>query len=157
MKDLSDIRAPVIPGVTALTTTETIIAQVKVPANTLKVGSLIKYWASYRPSLASTHTVRIRVGAAGTISDAAVVTMSAGASASNQKLAQGISAVQAIGTTATHLGMGTEQNGTATAAGTATATSGTFNSTVDAFVSLSIQSGVANTTSYFGGELSVTP
>jgi hypothetical protein len=147
--------ARIVPGATALTTAETIVAQVRIPANTFKVGSLIRYAMSYTPSVSSAHTVRIRIGTAGTVSDAAVVAMSPGVASASAKYAEGIDAVVAIGASGTHLGHGTETAGTAATAGTATATSGTFDSTKDLIVSLTVQSGTSNTTTMRSGEFEV--
>jgi hypothetical protein len=142
---------------TVTTTTETIVLQLPIPANSLKVGTTFRYKMSLKPAAASATTCRVRIGSAGTISDAAVVTMSATASGlnANARFAEGVTAVQAVGAAATHLGTGVEFVQAVVATGTQSAVSGSFNSTNANFVSVSIQNGTSTTTTVYGGTLEV--
>jgi len=154
--DDSGRRVSVAPGATATTTTEAVVAKVFIPANTFKVGSIIKYslWAS-SAATATVVTTRIRIGTAGTTSDASLIIMSASASTAGARYMEGVDAIQAIGTSATHIGGGTSTIGSATAAGTAVAATSSFDSTKDNWVSITLQNTTSATTTVYAGQLEV--
>lgn len=138
----------------ALTTVETVLLTLRVPANTLKVGSMIRYSGFLSPTSTTVTTTRLRIGATGTTADAAVVVMSATAAANaSVRTIQGEAAVQVVGASGNFLGNGTEQVGAITAAGTATATSGTFDTTKALYVTLTVQNSVTGTTTAKAGIL----
>lgn len=141
---------------TVTTTVETVVLQIPIPANSLKVGNAFRYSLYYHPAATSIITVRARIGTAGTSADAAVVTMSATAlTETGPVFATGVSGITAIGTSATHMGGGIQVEGIIPAAGTQTASSGTFNSTVPNFISITLQNTTSTTTTVFGGVLDV--
>jgi hypothetical protein len=141
---------------TVTTTTEVIVAQLPIPANSLKVGSVFRVSTSYHPAATTIITGRLRVGSAGTTSDAAVVTCYATAATNaGTRYAECISGVQAIGASATHLGAGQEEVGAIGASGVQAATSGTFNSTVANYVSFSLQNTSSTTTTVYAAALEI--
>lgn len=151
-------RRAITATATATTTAESIIMQLKVEPNTLKVGSLIRYGCGLFPAATTITTTRLRIGTAGTTSDAAVVVMSATAATNTaSRLIQGNASVQAIGASGTFLGIGTEQIGAISAAGTATATSGTFDTTKPLYISLTVTNGTSTTTTAKTGYLELLP
>ena len=141
---------------TVLTTVETVVLQLPLPANSAKVGTVFRVSLSYHPAATSIITMRMRVGAAGTTADAAVVTLCATAATNaGTRYAEGTSGVQVIGANATHLGSGCESVGAISACGVQTATSGTFNSTVVNFISVTLQNTSSTTTTVYAGELEI--
>lgn len=147
-------KAKVAGFVTASNSTEQVVLRLPVPANTFKVGDVVRYAMSFRPSTSSIVTVRVRIGATGTTSDTSVVTMSATALANaGTRYCEGQTGIQAIGASATHLGSGTETVAAITAGGTASATSGTFNSTVINYVTVTLQNTTAGTDTVYAGSV----
>lgn len=141
---------------TALTTVETVVLQLPIPANFLHVGNIFRYIMAAHPAASTVLTVRIRVGPAGTIADPSVIIMSATAlTNAGTRTLFGISGVNVIGASATHIGAGDETVGAIPATGTAAAATGTFNSTVANFVSVTIQNTTSTTTTVFGGVLEI--
>ena len=141
---------------TVLTTVETVVLQLPLPANSAKVGTVFRVSLSYHPAATTIITARIRVGAAGTTGDAAVVTLCATAlTNAGTRYSEGTTGVQVVGASATHLGSGCESVGAISACGTQTATSGTFNSTVANFVSVTLQNTSSTTTTVYAGELEI--
>lgn len=138
----------------ATTTAETVVLRLPIPANSLAVNDVFRYVLSMRPAASSILTVRIRVGATGTTADTALVVMSATAATNaGTRYCEGQVGVQAIGASATILGAGTETVGAISAAGTASATSGTFNSTVNNYVTVTVQNTTSTTTTLSSGML----
>lgn len=138
----------------ATTTVETVVLRLPIPASTLTVNEVFRYILSYRPAATTVITVRVRIGTTGTISDAAVVTMSATAATNaGARYAEGQVGVLTIGGAATILGVGTETVGAITAAGVASATVGTFNSTVNNYVTVTLQNTTSTTTTLSSGSL----
>lgn len=138
----------------ATTTVETVVLRLPIPAGRFAVNDVLRYSLAYRPAATSIITVRVRVGATGTISDASVVTMSATAATNaGTRYAEGQTGILAIGATATHLGAGTETVGAITAAGVASAVSGSFNSTVNNYVTVTLQNTTSTTTTVNAGVL----
>lgn len=136
------------------TTTETVVLQIPIPANSLRVGSVFSYRMSYRPSVNTIITCRVRIGSTGTTSDAAVTLMSVTAAmATTTRNTHGITGVQVTGANATHEGTGSEQQATVTTTNNITTTSGTFDSTVSNYVSVTLQNTSSATTTVFAGLL----
>ena len=141
---------------TVLTTVEQVVVQLPIPANSVKVGTVFRVSLSYHPAATTIITVRMRIGAAGTTADAALVTLCATAATNaGTRYAEGTSGVQVIGANATHLGSGCESVGAISACGVQTATSGTFNSTVANFVSVTLQNTSSTTTTVYAAELEI--
>jgi hypothetical protein len=141
---------------TVTTTTETIVLQLPIPANSLKVGTTFRYKMTYKPAGISVVTARIRIGSAGTTGDAAVVTMSATASSvATLRFAEGIVGVQTLGAAATFIGTGVEFLGTTVATGAQSTATSSFNSGSANFVSVTLQNGTSTTTTVFAGTLEV--
>lgn len=138
----------------ATTTVETVVLRLPIPASGFAVGDALRYTLAYRPAATSVITVRVRIGTTGTTADAAVVAMSATAATNaGTRYAAGQTAIQVIGASATHLGNGIENVGAIAAAGTASATSGTFNSTVNNYVTVTVQNTSSTTTTVTAGVL----
>lgn len=149
-----DRRKAKAAGVTALTTVETVVLRLGIPAAGLSVADAFRYAMAYHPAATSVITIRVRVGLTGTTADAAVVVMSATALTNGAtRYAEGQVSVQAVGASATILGAGTESVGAIVATGTATATSGTFDSTKINYVTVTIQNTSSTTTTVYSGEL----
>lgn len=139
------------------TTVETVVLQLPLPANSVKVGTTFRYTLVCHPALTTVTTCRVRIGSAGTIADASVIIMSATAvtNAATRYLT-GITSVNVSGASATHIGAGIEEVGAITAVGVATAATGTFNSTVANFVSVTLQNTSTTTTTVYSGVLEIT-
>ena len=121
-------------------TTERVVSTYKIPANKFKVGSSLDINEFIRVGATSVVTYRIRIGTTGTTADAAVLTLAATAATNaGPRWVEGNATILAIGASATFLGIGTEQVGAIVAAGTQAATSGTFDSTKDNFISITVQ------------------
>lgn len=141
-----------------LTTTETVVAQVWAPANTLKSGTMIRAFYTDLPgATATTLKLTFRIGVNGTIADAALVSVTSGtATASTTVTGQLLAAVINPGATAAIQGGGmfAIQSAAFQSQG-AVATSGSFNSTVGNWISLTAQSGASVTRAIKGGILEV--
>jgi hypothetical protein len=139
---------------TATTTVESVVLSLKIKAGTLAVGDVIRYAAWLTPAATTITTVRVRIGATGTTTDAAVQVMSATAATNaGARYAEGEVGIAVIGGSATFIGGGTETVGAISAAGTSTAATGTFNSTVDNFVTVTVQNTTSTTTTVRAGSL----
>lgn len=151
---VSGTGARATPGSTALTTAETVIMTLPIPANTLKVGDVIRYAFNCKSAIASVLTTKVHIGTAGTTADAAFIIMSASASSAANHVAIGTTTIQVVGGSATHLGAGTDTTGTAGIGGVAVV-SPAFNSTVANFVTVTITNGTSTTTTVHGGVLEI--
>jgi hypothetical protein len=121
-------------------TTERVVGSRKIPANSLKVGSSIDFQQFIRVGATSITTTRIRIGTTGTTADAAVVTIAATAATNAAaRWVEGVATVLAIGASGNFLGGGVENVGAIAATGTQTATSGTFDTTKDLFITVTVQ------------------
>lgn len=126
------------PDTAALT--ERVVGSRKIPANSLKVGSSIDFQQFIRVGATSITTTRVRIGTTGTTADAAVVTIAATASTNAAaRWVEGVATVLAIGASGNFLGGGVENVGAIAATGTQTATSGTFDTTKDLFITITVQ------------------
>lgn len=141
---------------TVTTTTETVVLQLPLPANSVKVGTTFRFTLWLHPAATTVTTTRLRIGTAGTSADASVIVMSATALTNTaSRWSQGMSSVNVTGASATHIGGGMEEIGTLTAVGTAAAATGTFNSGVANFVSVTVANTTSTTTTVFSGVLEI--
>jgi hypothetical protein len=131
----------------ALTTVETVVMSLPVPANTLVADSAVSYEMWLAPAATTVTTVRVRIGATGTTADAAVSVMSATAATNTgARYCKGTASVVAAGAAATFIGGGIETVGAIVAAGTAAASTGTFDSTARNYITVTVQNGTSTTT-----------
>lgn len=139
---------------TVTTTVETVVLKLPIPANSLRVGSAFRVNLWMHPLATSITTTRIRIGTTGTTADASVIIVAATAlTNAGSRLVQGLTAINVIGAAATHIGGGAEQVGAISAAGVAAAATGTFNSTVANFITVTVQNTTSTTTTVFAGTL----
>lgn len=128
-------------GIT-LTTTEQVLLQIPLPANSLRVGTTFRFTCT-GTSTATTATFRIRIGTAGTIADAGLVGMGPTATmVAGGLIAEGQSQVTLVGASGTHAGSIDVLSATATST-LAPTLSGTFNTTVANFISVCALSGAS--------------
>lgn len=141
-------------NVSVTTTVEKVILQVFVPAGTFKAGSAFDFSLFMHPAATTVTTTRIRIGTTGTVSDSAVQVVAAtGTTNTPSRFVQGVGAVQTIGTSATFIAGGTESMGTASAAGASTAASGSFDTTKDNWISITVQNTSSTTTTVYAGRM----
>jgi len=141
-------------NVSVTTTAEIVVLQVKIPANTLKVGSAFDFSWFGHPAATSIITTRVRIGTAGTSSDAAVQVIAATAATNaGSRYVQGVGSVATIGTSATFIAGGAEAVGAISAAGVSTAATSTFDSTKDNFISVTVQNTSSTTTTIYAGRM----
>lgn len=143
-------------NVATTTTVEAVVLQIPLPANSVKVGTTFRYTLVCHPAATTVTTCRVRIGTAGTNADAAVIVMSATAltNAATRYLT-GTTSVNVSGASATHIGAGIEEIGTITTVGTAAAATGTFNTAVANFVSVTLQNTSTTTTTVYSGILEI--
>jgi len=143
-------------GVT--TTVEAVVMKVFVPANTFKVGSAFEFSMFLHPAATTITTTRVRIGTAGTTSDACVQVIAASAlTNTTSRHVEGVGGITVIGASATFIAGGTETIAANTVAvGSSTAASGTFDSTKDNWVSVTVQNTSSTTTTIYGGRIEVS-
>lgn len=144
---------------TALTTVETVVGGLvlPVPKNSLKVGTVFRVTLSYKPAISTVTTVRIRLGSSASVpaTDAAVIAVSNVASAATC-LAVLVTQATVIGASAAHVGNGTISNGTNLISTSANAAAtGTFDSTADGFVMVTLTNTTSTTTTIASGILEI--
>lgn len=145
-------------GSTVTSNTEAVVGQIRVPAGSLKVGTMIEFvLVESTAGTSSTRTPRLRIGSAGTTSDASVSQFStAPASSNGMCIWHGFASITAIGASAAHIGNAAFDNsaGNAGASNNTSATS-TFNSTNANWISVTLQNGTSSTTTIRGGYLRI--
>lgn len=128
-------------GIT-LGTTEQVIMQIALPANCLKVGTTFRFTMS-GTATATTATVRVRIGTAGTIADAALVGMGPTATmVAGGLFIEGQTQVTTVGATGVHNGAMSVRSATAVSTLTPTV-SGNFNTASALFVSVCALAGAS--------------
>lgn len=139
------------------TTVETVVLSLPIPANTVKVGTTFRYTMIAHPLATTILTCRVHVGSTGTVSDASLIIMSAtNLTAAGTRYLTGTTTVQVTGASATHIGAGIECTAVnIVVTGAATGATGTFNSTVANFVTVTLQNTVSTTTTVYGGVLEI--
>lgn len=145
--------AVIAHGGTVTGTTETVIASLKIPAGSLKLGSVIEFFVcEHNTTTNSASTLRCRIGSAGTTSDAAVQQFSTTPVIQTTTSWTGTTSITVIGASAAHIGNAFYVNaaGNAGQSGNTAATS-TFNSSNASFVTLSLQNGTSVTRTVRGG------
>ena len=98
---------PAIANSSAIATTETVIHQIAIPANSLQVGTTIKFFAAGSATGGTGNTIiaRMRAGTAGTIADTQVATTAAAAiTATTAFQLEGFLTVRSIGAGGTLIG-----------------------------------------------------
>jgi len=144
----------------AINTTETIVTSATLAANSLKVGTTFRVYASgtCTSSAANASNFRIRIGTAGTSADAvaAVITPTAATSGTNVPFYLEFTVtIRSIGSSGTVLGVGNLQNNGTTGVTAAsqvvaqTTATVTVNTTVQNIIQLSYVSAATTTTSTF--------
>jgi hypothetical protein len=136
----------------ATTTVETVVLSLPIQAGKLTVADQIRYTLWAIPTVATATTVRVRIGSTGTISDAAVCIMSVTASGASAapRYCEGAVTITTTGASAAFLGGGSETVGAVAQSGVATTTTGTFNSGVKNYVTVTVQNGTSTTTAVRG-------
>lgn len=129
-------------GITLPLTTETIILQLPIPPNALKVGTTFKF-SMAGVSTTATLQLRVRIGTLGTVADAGLVQLNTSAANTAAGLAiSGSTAVAVVGASGTHFGAAVITGGTSTSAPLSTA-SGTFATTSALFVTVTLAASAA--------------
>lgn len=152
------LTAQVTAGGTLTTTTETAVpgAQIYFPANSIKVGTTVQWTRVDTVSATSTTIEKARIGTAGTTGDATNISSTSVASgAAGSVFVEGSITFTSVGATAAFVGgISFVQAAAGNGAPTATVT-GTVNTTVANFVTITTANGTANTRTYRGGTLTV--
>lgn len=143
------------PGATVLTTAETIVLQLPIPANTLRVGSVIRFTLSDTVAASTATTIKIHVGTLGTTGDASLITIGPNTTSTSGNYSTGMTAIAVIGGSATHIGNGTIVAGTLSFASNISAATSTFNSAVANIVSVSLTNGTSTTRTVRAGVLEI--
>lgn len=144
-------------GGTVTGTSEVVVAQVKVKGGVWSVGSTIFFRCTdHNTTTNSAVTYRLRIGSAGTTSDAAVQQFNTTPSIQTTTTTEGTSVITATGASATHIGNATYLNaaGNAGHSGNTSATS-SFNSANDMWVSLTAQNSTSVTRTIRGGFITI--
>jgi hypothetical protein len=153
-KQYIDRRKTKTATASALTTVETVVLSLPVPANTFAVGDVLRYAMWLSPAATTVTTVRVHIGPLGTIADPSLIIMSATAATNaGARYCEGQTGIAAIGATASHIGGGTETVGAIAQAGVATTATSTFDSTVRNYVTVTVQNGTSTTTTVKSGIL----
>lgn len=142
-------------GSTALTTVETVLMVLPLPAGGVKIGTTFKFEISCKPAATTVLTARVRVGTSASVpATNTSVIAAADVTSPNARYFVGQSQVTVVGGSAAHVGNAAIVGGTATASGNAAA-SGTFNSAAANFVMVTIQNAPTTTTTIYGGSLEI--
>jgi hypothetical protein len=153
----NSVTTAAVAGATVLTTVETVLCVLPLPANSLVVGSTFTAVLSGKSAATSVHNVRVRVGTSNSnpATNTAVI-LWADATHANAFNVVGVSGVSAIGASATHLGSAHMSNAAVTlCTPSAPATSGTFDSTAQTYAMLTAQNGSSTTTTIYGATLAL--
>lgn len=145
-------------GGTVTGTGEVIVAQLTIPANVWAVGSTIEFFCTdHNTTTNSTVTYRVRIGSAGTTSDAAVQQFSTTPAIQTTTTTHGTTTGTVAGASAAHVGNSFYINaaGNAGQSGNTAATS-TFNSTIVNIFSLTAQNGTSVTRTIRGGYIRIS-
>lgn len=144
---MGGIVAKATGGATVLTTVDTVVMSLPLPANSLTLGQMFTIDYVDTAAVTTVATCKVRAGTAGTTADTAVVTPTASATATTI-VARYVVVVTAIGAgTTTFMVQGT-LNGVANAVATLSAA---FSSTVANFLTFSIASTTSTTRTVRGG------
>jgi hypothetical protein len=144
-------------GGTVTGTTETVIAQIRIPAGCLIVGSTIEFAVTeHNTTTNSTGTLRLRIGSGGNILDGASCQFSTTPSIQTTTTWRGTSTITVIGGSAAHIGNAFYVNAAGNAGHSGNASSsGTFNSANAMWASLTISNGTSVTRTIRGGYLRI--
>lgn len=144
-------------GGTVTGTGEVAIGQIRLPANSLVVGSIIEFSVTeFNTTTSSSNTLRLRIGSAGTTSDAAVCQFSTSPSAQTTTTWRGTSSITATGASATHIGNAFYVNAAGNAGHSAvTAATSSFNSGAAMWATLTMQNTTSVTRTIRGGYIRI--
>lgn len=145
-----------VAGIQALTTVETVIAVIPLPANSIKVGTTFRYELTYDSVATTITTVRLRIGTSiSTPATNTALVATANATTLNPCYARGLSAISVIGGAAAHTGNGIMINAAVLTSSANVAASGTFNSATLNYVMLTLTNTSSTTTTVFAGSLEI--
>lgn len=152
------LSAQAVAGGTLTTTTETAVPgmQIYLPPNSIKVGTTVTWSRTDTVSATSTTIEKARIGTAGTTGDATNISATSAASAAAASVqTQGSITFTSIGAAGAFVGAVSFVQG-AVAGGAPVATvTGTVNTTVGNYVTITTANGTANTRTYRGGYMIV--
>lgn len=139
-----------------LTTAETIICQVQIPAGRLTVDTLIDIGIAYNPGSASAVTHKLYIGPLGTTSDPGVL-LSTGSSNANAQRLEAIGSILSTGSGGTFNGIGTVLAGTNGSINPlAPSSNGAVNTTIANYITITSKSTTSNTAVIVAARLHVT-